>query len=224
MNYFNSDYVQFFKELSQNNHKDWFDLNRSRYEKNIKSPFKEFTQLAIDTIALIDPVFNQLLAKDCIFRINRDVRFSKDKQPYKLMCSAIITPNGKKSKAINGIYFEFTPEHVRFYSGVYEIEKDDLFAVREGICSNLSQFSALINAPEFIATFGHVRGEKNKIIHPDFRESAQEQALIFNKQWYFYVEYPVELLFEKQLLDKLMHAYHVSRPLEQFFNQFIQTK
>ena len=88
MNYFNSDYVQFFKELSQNNHKDWFDINRSRYEKNIKLPFKEFTQLAIDTIALIDPVFNQLLAKDCIFRINRDVRFSKDKQPYKLMTSS----------------------------------------------------------------------------------------------------------------------------------------
>jgi len=224
MNYFNSDYVQFFKELSQNNHKDWFDLNRSRYEKNIKLPFKEFTQLAIDSIALLNVDFNDLQAKDCIFRINRDVRFSKDKQPYKLMCSAIITPNGKKSKAINGIYFEFTPEHVRFYSGVYEIEKDDLYAVREGICSNLSQFSALINAPEFIATFGHVRGEKNKIIHPDFRESAQEQALIFNKQWYFYVEYPVELLYEKQLLDKLLHAYQVSRPLEQFFNQFIQTK
>ena len=224
MNYFNSDYVQFFKELSQNNHKDWFDINRTRYEKNIKLPFKEFTQLAIDSIALLNNDFIGLQAKDCIFRINRDVRFSKDKQPYKLMCSAIITPNGKKSKAINGIYFEFTPEHVRFYSGVYEIDKDDLFDVREGICSNLSKFSALINAPEFIATFGHVRGEKNKIIHPDFRESAQEQALIFNKQWYFYVEYPVELLFENNLLDKLLHAYHVSRPLEQFFNQFIQTK
>ena len=129
MNYFNSDYVEFFKELSQNNHKDWFDLNRSRYEKNVKIPFKEFTQLAIDSIALLNNDFIGLQAKDCIFRINRDVRFSKDKQPYKLMCSAIITPNGKKSKAINGIYFEFTPEHVRFYSGVYEIEKDDLFAL-----------------------------------------------------------------------------------------------
>ena len=221
MNYFNSDYVEFFKELSQNNHKDWFDLNRSRYEKNIKLPFKEFTQLAIDSMALIDPDFNQLLAKDCIFRINRDVRFSKDKQPYKLMCSAIITPNGKKSKAINGIYFEFTPEHVRFYSGVYEIEKDDLFDVREGICSNLSQFSTLINAPEFIATFGHVRGEKNKIIHPDFRESAQEQALIFNKQWYFYVEYPADDLLKGDILAKLLNAYTVARPLSLFFDKFI---
>jgi len=224
MNYFNSDYVQFFRELSQNNHKDWFDLNRSRYEKNVKLPFSAFTQKAIDTIALIDPVFSELLAKDCIFRINRDVRFSKDKQPYKLMCSAIITPNGKKSKAVNGIYYEFTPEHVRFYSGVYEIEKDDLYAVRAGITSNLKEFNSLLNDPEFKKIFGDIRGEKNKIIHADFRESAQEQALIFNKQWYFYVEYPVELLYEKQLLDKLLHAYQVSRPLEQFFNQFIQTK
>jgi len=113
---------------------------------------------------------------------------------------------------------------VRFYSGVYEIEKDDLYAVRAGITSNLKEFNSLLNDPEFKKIFGDIRGEKNKIIHPDFRESANEQALIFNKQWYFYVEYPVELLFEKQLLDKLLHAYQVSRPLEQFFNQFIQTK
>ena len=224
MNYFNSDYVQFFKELVQNNHKDWFDLNRSRYEKNVKLPFSAFTQKAIDSIALIDPVFTELLAKDCIFRINRDVRFSKDKIPYKTMCSAFIGINGKKSKSVNGIYYEFTPEHLRFYGGIYSIEKEDLYAVRAGITSNLKEFNTLLNDPEFKKIFGDIRGEKNKIIHPDFRESAQEQALIFNKQWYFYVEYPVELLYEKQLLDKLLHAYQVSRPLEQFFNQFIQTK
>ena len=105
MAHFNLDYLLFFQELAQNNHKEWFDLNRSRYEKNVKVPFRDFTQVAIDTIAKSDPLFKDLLAKDCVFRINRDIRFSKEKIPYKTMCSALISPNGKKSKAINGIYF-----------------------------------------------------------------------------------------------------------------------
>ena len=218
---FNSDYLLFFQELAQNNHKEWFDLNRSRYEKNVKVPFRDFTQVAIDTIAKSDPQFKDLLAKDCVFRINRDIRFSKDKIPYKTMCSAVISPNGKKSKAINGIYFEFTPEHVRFYGGIYSIEKEDLYAVRAGIAANLKEFTALLEDAEFKKVYDHILGEKNKIIPPEFREAANDQALIYNKQWYFFVEYPAEEILNDDVLNKLIHAYNVAIPIKQFFNQFI---
>jgi uncharacterized protein (TIGR02453 family) len=221
MAHFNSDYLLFFQELAQNNHKEWFDLNRSRYEKNVKVPFRDFTQVAIDTIAKSDPQFKDLLAKDCVFRINRDIRFSKDKIPYKTMCSAVISPNGKKSKAINGIYFEFTPEHVRFYGGIYSIEKEDLYAVRAGIVANLKEFTSLLEDAEFKKVYGQMLGEKNKIIPPEFREAANDQALIYNKQWYFFVEYPAEEILNDDVLKKLIHAYNVAIPIKQFFNQFI---
>jgi uncharacterized protein (TIGR02453 family) len=221
MAFFNSDYLLFFQELAQNNHKEWFDLNRSRYEKNVKVPFRDFTQVAIATIAKSDPQFKDLLAKDCVFRINRDIRFSKDKIPYKTMCSAVISPNGKKSKAINGIYFEFTPEHVRFYGGIYSIEKEDLYAVRAGIASNLKEFTSLLEDSEFKKVYGQMLGEKNKIIPPEFREAANDQALIYNKQWYFFVEYPAEEILSDDVLKKLIHAYNVAIPIKQFFNQFI---
>ena len=221
MAFFNSDYLLFFQELAQNNHKEWFDLNRPRYEKNVKVPFRDFTQVAIDTIAKSDPLFKDLLAKDCVFRINRDIRFSKDKIPYKTMCSAMISPNGKKSKAINGIYFEFTPEHVRFYGGIYSIEKEDLYAVRAGIVANLKEFTALLEDAEFKKVYGQIRGEKNKIIPSEFREAANDQALIYNKQWYFFVEYPAEEILNDDVLNKLIHAYNVAIPIKQFFNQFI---
>ena len=221
MAFFNSDYLLFFQELAQNNHKEWFDLNRPRYEKNVKVPFRDFTQVAIDTIAMSDPLFKDLLAKDCVFRINRDIRFSKDKIPYKTMCSAVISPNGKKSKAINGIYFEFTPEHVRFYGGIYSIEKEDLYAVRAGIASNLKEFTALLEDGEFKKVYGQMLGEKNKIIPPEFREAANDQALIYNKQWYFFVQYPAEEILNDDVLKKLIHAYNVAIPIKQFFNQFI---
>ena len=221
MAFFNSDYLLFFQELAQNNHKEWFDLNRPRYEKNVKVPFRDFTQVAIDTIAKSDPQFKDLLAKDCVFRINRDIRFSKDKIPYKTMCSAVISPNGKKSKAINGIYFEFTPEHVRFYGGIYSIEKEDLYSVRAGIAANLKEFTALLEDAEFKKVYGHIRGEKNKIIPPEFREAANDQALIYNKHWYFFVQYPAEEILSDDVLNKLIHAYNVANPIKQFFNQFI---
>jgi uncharacterized protein (TIGR02453 family) len=126
MKFFNPDFIDFFKELAANNHKDWFDLNRKRYEQSVKKPFAAFTQYMIDVIAKENSDFNDLLAKDCIFRINRDIRFSNDKTPYKTMSSAVIATGVKKSTAINGIYFEFSAEHVRVYGGIYEINKEEI--------------------------------------------------------------------------------------------------
>jgi uncharacterized protein (TIGR02453 family) len=102
MSFFTADYLAFFKELAANNHKEWFDANRKRYETSVKEPFKAFTQHLIDELAKKEPAFKELKASDCIFRINRDIRFSKDKTPYKTQCSAVISPNGKKSSSIHG--------------------------------------------------------------------------------------------------------------------------
>ena len=154
MAHFKADFLQFFIDLAANNHKDWFDENRKRYESTIKNPFKTFVQLIIDEIALLDPNFKGVEAKDCIFRINRDIRFSKDKTPYKLSVSAVVAPEGKKSKAINGIYFEFGPEYVRVYGGIYEIDKEDLLSVREGIAANMKAFKQLYDSTDFKSTFG----------------------------------------------------------------------
>lgn len=208
-------------ELAANNHKEWFDLNRSRYENHVKKPFSVFTQALIDQLSIQYPVFKDLLAKDCMFRINRDVRFSKDKTPYKLMCSAVVSPEGKKSTAINGIYFELTPEHVRVYGGVYEVEKEALQELREGIAAHLSDFKRLITHSEFVDFFGEIHGEKNKVLPLELKAAGLEQPLLYNKQFYFYATFPAELMLEDQLLNTLLKAYEIGRPLESFFNQFI---
>ncbi|MFM7005696.1 MAG: DUF2461 domain-containing protein [Flavobacteriales bacterium] len=222
MAFFTEDYLAFFKELAANNHKDWFDANRKRYETSVKEPFKAFTQHLIDQLAKKEPIFKDLKASDCIFRINRDIRFSKDKTPYKTMCSAVIWPNGKKSSSIHGIYFELSPEHVRAYGGVYEIEKDDLYALREGIASNLTEFQKRYNQKEFKALFGKIHGDRNKKIDKDFQEAAAKEPLLFNKQFYFYSTFEAERLLDPALDDLLLKCYEVGRPLELFFNQFIQ--
>lgn len=220
MAHFSPDFLQFYMELAANNHKDWFDLNRKRYEQNVKVPFQKFTQHLISEIAKSDEAFKELEPKDCIFRINRDIRFSKDKTPYKLMSSAVVAAGGKKSRAINGIYFELGPEHVRAYGGIYEIDKNDLEAVREGIADNLSDFQKLVSDKKFVETFGEIRGEKNKILPAHLREAAATEALLFNKQWYFFAEFPAETALAPNLDEILLNCYQTSKPLQDFLNQF----
>ena len=95
MAYFTQDFLDFFKELAANNHKDWFHANKKRYEASVKDPFKLFVQDMIDKAAKVDGRFAGE-AKNAIFRINRDIRFSKDKSPYKLQMGAVISPGGKR--------------------------------------------------------------------------------------------------------------------------------
>jgi uncharacterized protein (TIGR02453 family) len=221
MAHFSEEYLQFFMELAANNHKDWFDVNRKRYEQFVKKPFQDFVKHLIVEISKIDATFQELEPKDCIFRINRDIRFSKDKSPYKLQCSAVIAPEGKKSKAINGVYFELGPEHVRVYGGIYEIEKEDLLAVREGIAANLKEFKSLYQNPTFKKNFGELRGERNKIVPKELKTAAELEPLILNKQWYFFAEFPAETMLQADLDAIIMGCYKVGRPMEAFFNRFI---
>jgi uncharacterized protein (TIGR02453 family) len=222
MSFFTQDFIDFFIELAPNNNKDWFDINRKRYEKSVKEPFQKFVQHIIGQIAKTDKTFKDLEPKDCIFRINRDIRFSKDKSPYKLMVSAVVAPSGKKSKAINGVYFELTPEHVRVYGGIYEIDKEDLQAVREGIANNLAQFKALYTDKKFKSVFGEIRGEKNKTLPKELKEAAEIEPLIFNKQWYFFTEFPPELILDKKLDQAILESFEAGKAMEQFFNRFVR--
>ena len=88
--------LSFLKKLSKNNNKEWFDKNRSVYEE-AKAEVKFLIKDVIDRITEFDSTIAQLEPKDCMFRINRDIRFAKDKTPYKTNMGFMIAPGGKKS-------------------------------------------------------------------------------------------------------------------------------
>ncbi len=222
MAFFQKEFLDFFIELAPNNNKEWFDINRKRYEDFVKEPFKKFVTHVISKITENDPAFKTLEAKDCIFRINRDVRFSKDKIPYKMMVSAVVAPNGKKSKAVNGVYFELGPEYLRVYGGIYEIDKEDLLTVREGIAKDIPKFQKAYSNPEFTKVFGEIRGDKNKIIPKDLKDSAVIEPLILNKQWYFYTEFQPETILLENLDEIILNCYNAGRPVETYFNELIK--
>lgn len=153
--YFTPDYLKFYKELASNNNKDWFDANRERYHKSVKEPFEQFVNELIIAVQKKDKDIN-IGAKDCIFRINRDVRFSKDKTPYKIRSSAIVSPGGKKGKSNPGFYFELGPENVGIYGGAYFPDTDELLRIRTYIAKNLKTFEGLINDKKFRKYFGEL--------------------------------------------------------------------
>ncbi len=223
MAFFTEDFLRFFIELAPNNNKEWFDLNRKRYERSVKNPFRDFVQYLINSLSKKDPTFKNLEAKDCIFRINRDIRFSNDKSPYKLFVSAVIAPSGKKSKAVNGIYFELGPEYIRVYGGIYEIDKEDLQNVREGIAADPEGFRKAYTNEHFVKVFGGIiHGEKNKVLPKDLKSAAEIEPLIFNKQWYFYAEFDAETALNKDLDALILDCYEAGRPVENFFNKIIK--
>lgn len=222
MAFFKPAFLEFFIELAANNNKDWFDLNRKRYENFVKEPFKDFVQHLIREVSKIDSSFKDLEAKDCIFRINRDIRFSQDKTPYKMYLGAVIAPEGKKSKAINGVYIELGPEHMRVYGGVYEIDKEDLLTVREGIAADPEKFQDAYNDPRFKKVFGKILGEKNKVLPKELKEAAEQEPLIYNKQWYFYAEFEPETILKDDLDKIVIDCFKAGKPVEDYFNGMIK--
>lgn len=218
MKYFTPDFLKFFEELESNNHKDWFDANKKRYEKEVKKPFET---LVFDLIQLMKTDIPNLMVepKNCIFRINRDIRFSKDKTSYKTLSSALITEGGRKGKASPGMYVELSAKHVRVYSGVYEADKTQLEDIRYYIANNLESFKKAYSDKEFVKHFGEIRGERNKILPPDLKEIALKEPMIFNKQFYYFSQLPAQQILTDQLAVKLYEIYTKAKPVNEFLTK-----
>lgn len=220
MAWFEKEFIAFFLELEVNNHKEWFHENKKRYEHYVKEPFYNFVAEMIKRINKDDPSV-AIEPKEAIFRINRDIRFSKDKQPYKNYASAVISREGRKDLKLPGAYFEFKAECIQYYGGAYFIEKDDLLKVRHKIAKDIPAFNKIITDKKFVNTFGDVQGEKNKRLPKEFEAAAVKQPLLFNKSFYYGAQLDMSLLFEENLADEIFKLYLAGKSFNQYFNKVI---
>ena len=218
MTYFTPDFLNFFADLRENNDRDWFKSQKKRYETAVKKPFEQLIASLIERMQIEDPTL-LVTTKDCIFRIHRDTRFSKDKTPYKLHASAAINRGGKKDHTQPGIYIQASDDSFGIFSGNYRPDTKGLRAIREEIISNMDEFQALLEDKNFKAKFGTIQGEKNKRIAKEFREAAEQQPLLFHKQFYYAHEMSAETLLRDDLVDFVMEYYHASRPMSAFLSR-----
>lgn len=146
--------LKFLNGLSKNNNKPWFDSHRAQYEA-ARIDFSNFIQLVIDDLEKRDPTITGLTARDCLFRINRDVRFSKDKRPYKTNMGASIKRGGRKS-GFGGYYFHLEPGNSFVGGGVWMPEPPAVKKIRQEIDYNWDQLQAILKKPDFKKTFGDI--------------------------------------------------------------------
>lgn len=216
MAYFTPNFHQFFIDLAGNNHKDWFHANKKRYEKDVKQPFEIFIQDLLEALAAEGQII-EIKAKDAIFRINRDIRFSKDKNPYKMRRSAICSRYGRKDKSYpGGVYVDFGPEKCWIGGGAYFLDKDQLYDIRDHMSKNPKAFYNAINDHAFREIYGELNGEKNKILPKEFKPAGEEIPEIYNKQFYYMNAHSPELIFRDDLLDFTMQHWRAARKIEQF--------
>jgi uncharacterized protein (TIGR02453 family) len=166
--YFNlisSNTLVFLKNLKKNNNKEWFEANRQKYNA-AKENFEEFIVLLLEKMVSFDNDLKELSPKDCIFRINRDVRFSKDKTPYKVSRSASFNKGGKKS--VNaGYYFHLQPGGNSFVGGgLWMPQPVELKKLRQEIDYCFPEFNKIITAPAFKKHYKELeRDEKQMLVN-----------------------------------------------------------
>ena len=143
--------IQFLKQLEKNNNKEWFDANRKKYE-TAKAEFAIFVQQVIDEFSKTDTTLASLKAKDCLFRINRDVRFAKDKSPYKTNIGAYFNAGGKKSMTA-GYYLHIQPGKSFIGGGMYQPEAAALKKVRQEIDYNFDELKKIVGNKKFSTVY-----------------------------------------------------------------------
>ncbi len=146
--------LDFLKLLKKNNNRDWFNAHKEKYE-SAKKEFEIFIEKLIREISRFDKGVAGVMAKDCVFRIYRDVRFSKDKSPYKNHFGAFITSNGKNSNG-PGYYIHIEPNNFFIAGGIYQPDGMQLNLIRKEIDFSLKYFKKILKHADFVKYFGQL--------------------------------------------------------------------
>lgn len=215
------EYSIFFMELAQNNHKEWFHANKKRYENNVKTPFLDLLESLLgrltewDARMLPDP-------KKALFRINRDIRFSKDKSPYHTIMKAGFSAGGRKSE-LPGYYLGIDAENIHVGGGLFMVRPSELKKVRQYIASKPKALIDIVEAQPFKSAFGKLRGEKAKRLDKELLSASEKTALIYHKQFYAFAEFPLEPFYESDLLkEEVLQHFELIRPLNAYLTKALQ--
>jgi uncharacterized protein (TIGR02453 family) len=208
--------LSFLSDLKENNHRDWFKANRPRYDE-ARGEFLEFVQDLINGIQVFDPTVGPVSPKDCMFRINRDIRFTRDKSPYKTNFGAFIVPGGKKSGHA-GYYFHLDPDGSFAGGGVYRPMPDILKKIRNEIYGNPEEFREIIEGKEFRSHFGELYDERLKTPPKGFPKDFEHIDLLKYTSYIVSRGMDRETLTSGSLSAETLKAFRLIHPMNRFIN------
>ncbi len=212
---------KFLKQLAKNNQKEWFDTNRKTYEA-CKAEFEIVVKSVIDKSSVFDKAIAGLESSKCLFRINRDVRFSKDKSPYKLNMGASISPGGKKS-GIPGYYIHIEPGKSFLAGGSWQPEPAMLAAIRQEIDYHASDFKKIMNAKDFKTYFKDLsQDDKLKTAPKGYPKDHPELSLLQHKHFIMEITLKDSEVLDKNFPDNVSKIFKAMYPMNQFLRKAME--
>jgi len=214
-----NDILNFLKDLEANNAREWFDLNRDRYDATRKQ-FLVVAEQLIHDIRQFDDEVPALNPKDCVFRIFRDVRFSKDKLPFKSNYGCFVARGGKKS-GFAGYYLHIQPGECFLSGGIYMPLPEYLQAIRQEIYYHPKNYIDLIENKEFKSAFTLEYSNKLKTAPKGYPKDWEFLDLIKNRNYAFGHRIEEQELLAPDFIEKAIELFKVIYPLNRYLNKAV---
>lgn len=210
----------FLKHLKLNNNRDWFLENKEVYEK-AKGNMLELIDHCLLGMKKMDKSLGDLEAKNCLYRIYRDVRFSKDKIPYKINLAASITSGGRNSGNA-GYYIHIQPGNESFIGGgIYMPDPVKMKAIKQEIAYNTKDFLKIIDNKKFKDVFGELWGEKMKNAPRDYPKDHPAIELLKHKHFIFGADFKDKEVLSEGFEKKIVQVFKTLHPFIDFLNHAV---
>jgi uncharacterized protein (TIGR02453 family) len=207
--------LAFLSALALNNKRVWFEEHKATYE-GVRAIFEEFVDELIRRLTPFEDLAG-LSARDCVMRIYRDVRFSKDKTPYNTSMTAMIAAGGRKSGRA-GFGLRLSPGDSGAAGGFWEPSSEQLARFRRAIDQDTQTVLDIIQAPEFVRTFGGLKGEKLKTVPQGFAKDHHAVELLKFKQIFVVCSFSDKTVCAGDFLDRLVDTFRTMKPFLDYLN------
>lgn len=212
------EYIEFFKGLEKNNNREWFHAHQQEYEKFVKGPFVRLVEQLIPEIETFEPGFSPD-PNDALFRINRDLRFTKDKTPYNTLMKAGFALGGKKS-VLPGYYLGIDKESIYAGGGLFNLNTSTLKRIRALIAEETDEFIEITTNRSFLDMFKELRGERAHRVNGSLKSLEEKTPYVANKQFYAMAELSlVDYLNSDSLSRQILPYFRAIRPLNNYLKK-----
>lgn len=215
MNTINPDVFTFYKTLEKNNTREWFEPQKTRF-KALELEVKKFNELVKQGLDKTDNI-----EKVKIFRIYRDVRFSKNKTPFKTHFG--MSFNRKKPHLRGGYYIHIAPGDSFIAAGFWNPDKEDLFRIRKEMEMDADEFRKLLKDPQFVKAWGGLTGEEVKTAPKGFSKEHSNIDLIKKKQYLFIKKLDDSAILASDFQTEVIQHFNALRPIFNYFSNVLTT-
>ena len=212
----NAEILQFLTELRKNNNREWFQANKERHDA-LRKNFIDTVQELIQQISVFDPEVAGLEAKNCLFRIYRDIRFSPDKTPYKTHFSAYIAKGGKNSE-YGGYYIHLEPGSCMLSGGIWMPQPKLLKMLRQDIYDQIEEFTAILENPTFKKVYPKMEGDVLTRMPVGFPADSPYGYILKHKDFSVISSKPDSFFLQKDWMKKAVADFSLLQPFNHFLN------